>query len=414
MSRNIKSISLLAWLWFGIILVLTLASTAKDLGRSEFEWGFIAVLKYIAIMFASLSFPFVGALIISRQPQNTIGWLLMLPSLGIPLDLFTRSQISGVTIPPANPSIFFLLAAYLSNVLWLFFVSPVFFIALLFPTGRPLSLHWRWVVAFAIGVFSFFFGMAFLSNPITPDTSTYGVDLSIANPVGFLTPSTIESLFPFWVAGVFLLALLCVISIILRYRRATLVERKQITWLIYVVGLFVAFYAVTLPFYFSGLGLDLWNLLFDLFILAIPLAIGMAIFRYRLYDIDLIIRKTLQYTLVSGLLVLTYFGGILVIQGILGPLTGDTNSPLVTVITTLGIAALFNPLRYRVQDFIDRRFYRKKYDAEQSLTRFAATARDEVDMDMLAGALLGVIEETMQPEDVSFWMVPQPEKRKTL
>lgn len=134
---------------------------------------------------------------------------------------------------------------------------------------------------------------------------------------------------------------------------------------------------------------------------AVFLSIGIAILRYRLFDIDVIIRRTLQYTILTGLLVLTYYGGIVVLQSVFSPLTGLEHHPLVTVITTLGIAALFNPLRIRVQDFIDRRFYRRKYNAEQALAQFAAVARDEVDMEKLTAALILVIQETVQPEQVS-------------
>jgi hypothetical protein len=138
----------------------------------------------------------------------------------------------------------------------------------------------------------------------------------------------------------------------------------------------------------------------------IPVTLGISILRYRLWDIDILIRRTLQYTLLTGLLALAYFGGVVVLQAIFSPLTGQTNSPLVTVITTLGIAALFNPLRIRVQNFIDRRFFRQKYNAEQALAQFAVTARDEVEMEKLAAALQSVVQETMQPDQVSIWLRP--------
>ncbi|RLT45064.1 MAG: hypothetical protein DWI57_01705 [Chloroflexi bacterium] len=154
---------------------------------------------------------------------------------------------------------------------------------------------------------------------------------------------------------------------------------------------------------FSGNVADyiLWS------ILLLPISLAIAITRYRLFDIDLIIRRTLQYTLLTGLLALVYFGGVVILQGILGPLTGSANSPIVTVITTLSIAALFTPLRRRVQDFIDRRFFRKKYDAQQVLAAFALTARDETDLAALTGELQRVVQETLQPEHVSVWLRKQ-------
>ena len=398
MRRNVK-VAWLAWLSFGIMLVVTLVNLPNDFASSNVQGGVLIILDKILSSVAILTFPLIGALIVSRQPQNTIGWLLMVPGLVFQLDPFIRSQIAGVTSLPAHPSIFFWLAVYLSNTTWLFAIFPVFFIALLFPNGRPLTPRWRWAVTYAIGLFVFFFSIAVFDKTLAPDASTYGVNWSIPNPLGFLDVS--DTFFTIWLIGVVILTLLCVASIILRYRRASGVQRKQINWLLYAISLFGASYIPYLLF--QAWGQNFWAVFVDLFFITIPLAIGIAILRYRLFDIDLIIRKTLQYALLTGLLALVYFGSVIVLQSLTENLFGE-QSPLVIVLSTLAIAALFNPLRMRVQDFIDRRFYRRKYDAEQTLAGFATTARDEVDMDKLSAALLGLIEETMQPERASLWL----------
>jgi hypothetical protein len=246
--------------------------------------------------------------------------------------------------------------------------------------------------------------LAILGETIAPDNSLYGVDWSVPNPLGFLNDSAGDYFFPAWFAGIVVLALLCVTSIVIRYRRAAVVERKQINWLLYAVGLYTSFYALTLPLHNENFGGDLWNLFLGLFMLAIPVAIGMAILRYRLFDIDVIIRKTLLYAVLTTTLGLVFFGGATLLQGVVGRLTGTENSPVAIVISTLLIAALFTPLRRRIQDFIDRRFYRQKYSAEQALAEFAETARNETDLQALTSKLIDVVSKTVQPEQVSLWL----------
>jgi hypothetical protein len=140
--------------------------------------------------------------------------------------------------------------------------------------------------------------------------------------------------------------------------------------------------------------------------LILPVTIGISILRYRLWDIDIIIRWTLQYSVLSGLLALAYFGLVVVLQNAFTAITGQRQNDFVTVVSTLAIAALFAPLRRRVQDGIDRRFYRKKYDAAKVIAEFGATCRDETDLDKLTTRLVEVVQETMQPESVSLWLKP--------
>ena len=200
-----------------------------------------------------------------------------------------------------------------------------------------------------------------------------------------------------------MLTLASAAALFVRFRRTKGVEREQIKWLFFASGLFAAVYV---PSFFTGsytTANNIWDILFTFGIMAIPIAIAIAILRYRLYDIDIIIRRTIQYAILTGLLALVYFGSVILLQSLVENLTG-TQSPIVIVVSTLAIAALFTPLRSRVQDFIDRRFYRAKYNAAQTLEQFAATARDEVDMEKLTTALLGVVDETMQPEMASLWL----------
>jgi hypothetical protein len=204
---------------------------------------------------------------------------------------------------------------------------------------------------------------------------------------------------PVWVV-------LCLMALAVRFRRAGQVERQQMKWLFFATVVFVAAYIPVFLVADFGNARNVFNYLWMIAMLLIPAAIGIAILRYRLFDIDVIIRKTLVYALLSGLLALVYFGSVVLLQNIVGR-AADEQSPLVIVVSTLIIAALFTPLRQRVQAFIDRRFYRQKYDAQQILAQFAQTARDEVEMEALTAELHRVIQETLQPETVVVWLKEQ-------
>jgi hypothetical protein len=282
------------------------------------------------------------------------------------------------------------------------------FYLLLFPTGRLPSGRWRWVawltVAFVVaGVIL----SAFSSDPEN------GLG-PIRNPLG------IEGFTPLYDALLYsiapLLFVAVALSVFVRLRRAVGVERQQIKWFAYAA----AVWALGIIFNVITLAIDtpLWferavGAYFTVAGTTIPISIGIAILRYRLYEIDTLINRTLVYGSLTAALALTYFGGVATTQAIFHALTGqEQQSQLAIVVTTLVIAALFNPLRRRVQAFVDRRFYRSKYDAAKTLETFSAKLREETDLDALNDDLVGIVRETMQPAHVSLWLRPGTAPRR--
>ena len=389
-----------AW---GIVALITLANilqlAAQWRIQAPFPNLFVPVNLLLTFM-AMLGSTLMAGLIITRQPENPIGWLLLLPSLvgSIPADLYIQSFSSA----PAHPSIWLILAVWYANWSWLPMIFAIFFIPVLFPTGRPLTPRWRWVIVLGLVMAAFFLFVTTFTTQFT--VSDQGVNWTIANPIGFL-PDIFQYIMVPWILGLLSLTILSLASIFVRYRRAQAVERQQIKWLLYACGLFGAVYLAGFPISdLQGLVNDIWSMFLFAAILAFPLAIGIAILRYRLWDIDLIIRRTLQYSLLTGLLALVYFGSVVLGQRLAGALTGESDSPLALVVSTLLLAALFNPLRGRVQDFIDRRFYRRKYDALQTLSVFTQTTRDETRLEALVPALLEAVQDSVQPEQAWLWL----------
>ena len=271
--------------------------------------------------------------------------------------------------------------------------NAVMLLFFLFPTGRFVPRWTRWV---AVGFF----------------VLTLPGFLAPGSPLDFIANGSMAAiLIVFPLLGSFLYAQ------VYRYRRVSgPIERLQTRWA--MIGLLawpVAWGISGLLIVFAPALSETTaatirpQMLLDLFVLQplyllFPIGMGIAILRYRLYDIDVIIRKTLVYTALTALLALVYFGSVVLLQRLFGALTGVAQSPLAIVVSTLAIAALFTPLRRRIQDAIDQRFYRKKYDAQQVLARFAQTARDETDLDALTAELAQVVQETLQPEQVSVWL----------
>jgi hypothetical protein len=213
-------------------------------------------------------------------------------------------------------------------------------------------------------------------------------------------------------SALFVSVFLSTLSLVVRYLRADGVERQQLRWLagaailigVYIVGGLVGLDRL--------LGEGVWNLINAVANAGLYAAVGVAILRYRLYEIDIIINRTLVYGSLTAMLVALYLGGVVTMQAIFRALTGQEQQPqLAVVVSTLAIAALFNPLRHRIQSFIDRRFYRRKYDTRKTLEAFSSKLRDETDLEALHDELVGVVRETIQPAHVSLWLRPETATR---
>lgn len=358
-----------------------------------------------------IAYGVVGALILSRRARNRIGWLLMVIAFSIAVVGSLQSYVEQSLTGTAGLTASEILVIWLSGWGWWLLIGPLLLILLTFPTGHLLSPRWRWVVgliALQIATFTLIVTL----SPQWQDTTT---GAKFPNPLGIhLLPAdfTFETIQVPWIMALLTTVGLCVLAVFIRYRRSGIVEREQLKWFLFACALFVAFY-LSFGVLFIDTNPPTWTgILFNAILMFLPVSIGIAILRYRLFDIDVIIRRTVTYALVVALLLVVYFGSVIVLQQVFAGITGQ-RSEVITVLSTLAIAALFVPVRYRVQNAIDKRFDRKKYNAQQVLQKFAQTVRDETDLDKLTGELVNVVQETMQPKSVSLWLKRENGGRRT-
>ena len=348
-------------------------------------------------------YPTVGALVASRRPENPVGWLLCLYGLAISISYSCAEYAIYALLAEPNSLPAGEAMAWIVSWILPIIIGLSAFLYLLFPTGRLPSRRWRWV--------AWLTGVLVLAGVITSAFSSgalMGILGPIRNPLGVEGFTSIYKALLYIISTVALGAV--VLSVFMRLRHAIGVERQQIKWFAYaaagsVIATGLAYLipvVVDTPLWFERMGFAL-NIAF---IPAIPIAIAVAILHYRLYDIDIIINRTLVYGSLTAMLVALYFVGIVVLQRVFVLLTSE-ESTLAVVASTLLVAALFNPLRRRIQSFIDRRSYRRKYDAAKTLQGFSAQLRDETDLDALSDNLVGVVRETMQPAHVSLWIRPE-------
>ncbi|MDQ3864467.1 MAG: hypothetical protein M3317_13410 [Actinomycetota bacterium] len=375
-----------------LLLVLNLSYPNTHI----FEWWLGNALVVIDVT--------VGAIVASHRPENPVGWLLCLSGVVISTDSFVAQYATYALVAQPNSLPAGEAMAWIASWLLPIMIGLQVFYLLLFTTGRLPSRRWRWLAWLTV---------TFVVVEVILSAFSSGALMGALGPIR--NPLGIEGFNNFYLAPLYTISPLLfgavALSVFMRLRHAVGVERQQIKWLAYAAAawaLGIIFNVITLaldtPLWFERAALAYFTVAGE----AVPIAIGIAIMRYRLYDIDILINRTLVYGSLTATLVALYFSGIVVLQRVFVSLTGQ-QSTLAVVASTLLIAALFAPLRRRIQSFIDRRFYRRKYDAQKTLEAFSVKLRDETDLEALNEDLVGVVSETMQPTHVSLWLRPHLE-----
>jgi hypothetical protein len=353
-----------------------------------------------SLLLAFAAFMVVGAVIVAHRPGNAVGWIFSAIGLLTATGVVAAEYAAYVFRTRAGSAPGMVLAAAYNAWWWYPTLALVLvFTPLLFPTGRLLSARWRPVaVAAAVGTATII-ALSVL-QPTFQDE-----DHPIRNPIGIAGIPDPEA--GALGAVLFGLLLLCsvaaVLSVVLRFRRSQGVERQQLKWFTYAAALMGVFLLLTDYLFPQNLVVEL---LYGLAVALVPVAAGIAVLRYRLYDIDRLVNRTLVYGALTALLGAVYAGAVLVLGQLFGGVEGGNPPTWAVAGVTLAVAALFQPARHRTQAVVDRRFNRRKYDAAETIQAFSARLRDQIDLDTLAAELLAVVEQTMEPTRASLWLRP--------
>jgi hypothetical protein len=358
-----------------------------------------ADLRSATLVAAPLAFSVVGALVAARQQRNPVGWQLLAVGVFMTANLLGESyaRYALVTAPGTLPG--GLYGAWLGWTYAPIVAILAIFLPLYFPTGRLLSPRWRPAVWSGIGFLAF----AVAGNALWPgpDPPLLGL-ASVPNPVVFLPQA--KPLFELFrnLAGLCLLPGIAgaIAALVVRFRRSRGIERQQLKWFTYAAAL------APLPGFAYELAPSIFGLLRTLIFPLVPISVGIAILRYRLYEIDRIINRTLVYGLLTVVLGLCYAAGSLVFVLVAG--TGSNPPSWLVAGATLAAAAIFRPARQRIQAAVDRRFNRRRYNAAQTIQAFSTRLREQIDLDTLSNELLAVVDQTMEPTQVSVWLRPSP------
>lgn len=385
--------------WVLLAAFVVTLGTAIYIGFNPAAGDSISVLDAVwATSF--VGFPIAGALVIDRYPRRPLGWMLCLAPLLLIFGV-ACSEVAKIGIgDPDSPAVWF---SWLGSVTFTAGMGLLLMTPLFLPDGLLLSRRWR----AAVWPLVLFIATAVVASAFGP----WEVEGGGSNPIGIAALGGLYDLTEamlgvttFWALG------FGVLSLVLRFRRSRGIERQQLKMLaLGALGIVASFGSLAATEAILGEQSNAVATLFAIFaILSLPTSIAMAVMRHRLYDVDVIINRTLVYAGLTAILALCYLGVVVVLQRLLAPITADSDVAIAG--STLAVAALFRPLRARVQAFIDRRFYRGKYDAAEALDAFSAHLRDEVDLESLRSQLVGVVAETMQPAHASVWLRTETER----
>jgi hypothetical protein len=398
----------LAWALWALTLLGLAATLWLDrlLGQAGYPglaylWG----SGNLPLLVAAVSAATVGAVVVGRRPAHRVGWLLVVLGLSIAAAAFTfsYSRYGLVARPGALPAAHYLAGYATAGVFT--YLSCLGFILLLTPTGSLPSPRWRWWARVAAaGLVVVFLTSALHPHPLYPEYPDIGNPLGVAA----LERGPLALLFPLGALVILIALVVGAVSLQLRFRRARGVERQQLRW----VALGAALAAGLLLVALGALVLEsdesdgvLLQAALGASVAVLPLATGAAILRYRLYDIDRVVSRTVAYGLLTVLLGLGYAAVVLGLGRLL-----PAGSTLVVAGATLAVAAVFSPLRRRVQDLVDRRFNRRRHDAAQTIAAFGARLRDQVDLDTLSVELVALVDQTMQPTQTTLWLRPRQQE----
>ena len=398
-ARLVRTLPIALWVSaLAMIIILLTFPVISGHGISELAADPVVIVFLIFV----LVFVSVGALVATKRPENPLGWVMLATGITFSVAGMSTAWVEEFVRPGMEASLPAVSLAWISS--WTWGIGPLLsgtFLILLFPDGHLPSARWRPVArTIGVGIVMMVASIAFTPGPMDVDAR-----VDIVNPFGIGTtdaPMTVLATIGLLVALGGLL--LSVASLFARYRRAVAQTRLQIRWLAYAAIVVVVFLTAgaVIESTMGEKGVEINNTIVPASLTALPLAIGIAILRHRLFDIDRVINRTIVYALVTGSALAVYSGTVFLV----GTVAVGSSDNLTVAVATLAAAAVFRPALRWVQGFVDRRFYRRRYDAQHTIDRFGARLREETDLDELTEDLVGVVETTMQPEHVSVWLVP--------